>query len=205
MEKLKLTEQQGEQIAALREEGLALRLEVEARRIAWEAAEQREKTVEQAAIMAKVFTYADDYEDENGNRKGERITDPADAWSMGKEVFMREYLPIVQNKWRELYGLEYPLNYSPTVTEYRRPYLDAQKVYRKIAVRFLRIVGHDKEADEMEKALNGYMRESLAQRLDEVNDRFIIGYAEAIEKARAAEQPNGGTLRGQTDGKGDLL
>lgn len=205
MEKLNLTEQQGEQIAALRDEGLALRLEVEARRIAWEAAEQREKAVEQAAIMEKVFTYADDYEDENGNRKGERITDPADAWNMGEEVFMREYLPIVQSKWRELYGLEYPLNYSPTFTEYRRPYLDAKKVYRKIAVRFLRIVGHDKEADEMEKALNGYMRESLAQRLDEVNDRFIIGYAEAIEKARAAEQPNGGTLRGQTDGKGDLL
>ena len=42
MEKLNLTEQQGEQIAALREEGLALRLEVEARRIAWEAAEQIE-------------------------------------------------------------------------------------------------------------------------------------------------------------------
>lgn len=185
----KLTKKHREQIEALRGEGLALLREAEARRIAWEAAEQREKAVEQAAIMAKVFTYADDYEDENGNRKGERITDPADAWSMGEEVFMREYLPIVQNKWRELYGLEYPLNYSPTFTEYRRPYLDAQKEYRKIAVRFLRIVGRDKEADEMEKALNGYMRESLAQRLDEVNDRFIIGYAEAVEKARA-EQKN---------------
>ena len=112
MKKLNLTEQQGEQIAALREEGLALRLEVEALRIAWEEAEQREKAVEQAAIMEKIFTYADDYEDENGNRKGERITDPADAWSMGEEVFMREYLPIVQSKWRELYGLEYPLNHS---------------------------------------------------------------------------------------------
>lgn len=205
MGKLTLTAEQGEQIAKLREEGLQLWADMIARREALEAAEQREKAVEQAAIMEKVFTYADDYEDENGNRKGERITDPADAWSMGKEVFMREYLPIVQSKWRELYGLEYPLNYSPTFTEYRRPYLDAQKEYRKIAVRFLRIVGYDKEADEMEKALNGYMRESLAQRLDEVNDRFIIGYAEAVEKARAAEQPNGGTLRGQTDGKGDLL
>lgn len=205
MEKLTLTAEQGEQLAKLREEGLQLWADMIARREAVEAAEQREKAVEQAAIMEKVFTYADDYEDENGNRKGERITDPADAWSMGEEVFMREYIPIVQGKWRELYGLEYPLNYSPTFTEYRRPYLDAQKEYRKIAVRFLRIVGHDKEADEMEKALNGYMRESLAQRLDEVNDRFIIGYAEAVEKARAAEQPNGGTLRGQTDGKGDLL
>lgn len=185
MKKFTLTAEQGEQLAKLREEGLQLWADMIARREAWEAAEQREKAVEQAAIMEKVFTYADDYEDENGNRKGERITDPADAWSMGEEVFMREYLPIVQNKWRELYRLEYPLNYSPTFTEYRRPYLDAQKEYRKIAVRFLRIVGHDKEADEMEKALNGYMRESLAQRLDEVNDRFIIGYAEAVEKERA--------------------
>lgn len=188
MEKLNLTEQQGEQIAALRDEGLALRLEVEARRIAWEAAEQREKAVEQAAIMEKVFTYADDYEDENGNRKGERITDPADAWSMGEEVFMREYLPIVQNKWRELYGLEYPLNYSPTFTEYRRPYLDAQKEYRKIAVRFLRIVGKTDEADEMEKALNGYMRESLAERLDKINEQFIFGLPGAMETAQAEKQ-----------------
>lgn len=188
MEKLNLTEQQGEQIAALREEGLALRLEVEARRIAWEAAEQREKAVEQAAIMEKVFTYADDYEDENGNRKGERITDPADAWSMGEEVFMREYLPIVQRKWRELYGLEYSLNYSPTFTEYRRPYLNARTEYRKIAVRFLRIVGKTDEADEMEKALNGYMRESLAERLDKINEQFIFGLPGAMETAQAEKQ-----------------
>ena len=205
MEKLNLTEQQGEQIAALREEGLALRLKVEARRIAWEAAEQREKAVKQAAIMEKVFTYADDYEDEGGNRKGRRIVDASDAWDMGEDIFMREYLPIVQRKWRELYGLEYPLNYSPTFTEYRRPYLNARTEYRKIAVRFLRIVGKTDEADEMERALNGYMRESLAQRLDELNDRFIIGYAEAVEKARAAEQPNVGMVRGQPDEKSDLL
>lgn len=190
MGKLTLTAEQSEQIAKLREEGLQLWVEMDTCREAWEAAEQREKAVEQAAIMAKVFTYADDYEDENGNRKGERITDPSDAWDMGEEIFMNEYLPIVQRKWRELYGLEYPLNYSPTFTEYRRPYLNARTEYRKIAVRFLRILGRNKEADEMEKALNGYIRESLAQRLDEVNDRFIIGYAEAVEKARVAEQPN---------------
>ena len=102
---------------------------------------------------------------------------------------MREYLPIVKAKWRELYGLEYPLDYSPTFTEYRRPYLDTQKEYRKIAVRFLRILGRGKEADEMEKALNGYMRESLAQQLDELNKRLIIGYDKLVEKA-LAEQKN---------------
>lgn len=188
MEKLNLTEQQGGDLLALREEGIALRLEVEARRIAWEAAEQREKAVEQAAIMEKVFTYAGDFEDENGNRNGERITDPADAWNMGENVFMREYLPIVQSKWRELYGLEYPLNYSPTFTEYRRPYLDAQKEYRKIAVRFLRILGRNKEADEMEKALNGYMRKSLSERLDKITEQFIFGLPDDIKKAQAEEQ-----------------
>lgn len=190
MEKLNLTKQQGEQIADLRDEGLALRLEVEARRIAWEAAEQREKAVEQAAIMEKVFTYADDYEDENGNRKGRRIVDASDAWDMGEDIFMREYLPIVQSKWRELYGLEYPLNYSPTFTEYCRPYLNARTEYRKIAVRFLRIVGKTDEADEMEKALNGYMRESLAERLDKINEQFIFGLPGAMEKAAAILEQN---------------
>lgn len=192
MEKLTLTAEQGEQIAKLREEGVRLWVEMDTCREAWEAAEQREKAVKQAAIMAKAFTYADDYEDENGNRKGERITDPADAWSMGEDVFMREYLPIVQSKWRELYGLEYPLNYSPTFTEYRRPYLNARTEYRKIAVRFLRIVGKTDEADEMEKALNGYMRESLAERLDKINEQFIFGLPGAIEKAKELMNRTGG-------------
>lgn len=190
MEKLTLTAEQGEQIAKLREEGVRLWVEMDTCREAWEAAEQREKTVEQAAIMDKVFTYADNSEDENGNRKGERITDPADAWSMGEDVFMREYLPIVQSKWRELYGLEYPLNYSPTPTEYRRPYLNARTEYRKIAVRFLRIIGKTDEADEIEHALNGYMRESLAERLDKINEQFIFGLPGAMEKAAAILEQN---------------
>lgn len=175
MEKLTLTAEQGEQIVKLREEGLRLWADMNTRREAWETAEQREKTVEQAAIMEKVFTYADEFEDECGNRKGRRIVDASNAWEMGEDIFMREYLPIVRNKWRELYGLEYPLNYSPTVTEYRRPYLNARTEYRKIAVRFLRIVGKTDEADEMERALNGYMRESLAERLDKINEQFIFG------------------------------
>lgn len=184
MEKLTLTAEQGEQLAKLREEGLQLWADMIARREALEAAEQREKAVEQAAIMEKVFTYADDFEDEGGNRKGRRIVDASDAWDMGEDIFMREYLPIVQRKWRELYGLEYPLNYSPTFTEYRRPYLDARTEYRKIAVRFLRIIGKTDEADEIEHALNGYMRESLAERLDKINEQFIFGLPGTIEKAK---------------------
>lgn len=188
MGKLTLTAEQGERIAKLREEGVRLWVEMDTCREAWEAAEQREKAVKQAAIMEKVFTYADDFEDDGGNRKGRRIVDASDAWDMGEDIFMREYLPIVQRKWRELYGLEYPLNYSPTFTEYRRPYLNARTEYRKIAVRFLRIVGKTDEADEMEKALNGYMRESLAERLDKINEQFIFGLPDAIEKAQAEKQ-----------------
>lgn len=188
MEKMTLTAEQGERIAKLREEGVRLWVEMDTCREAWEAAEQREKAVEQAAIMEKVFTYANNSEDEDGNRKGRRITDAVNAWEMGEDIFMREYLPIVQSKWRELYGLEYPLNYSPTFTEYRRPYLNARTEYRKIAVRFLRIVGKTDEADEMERALNGYMRESLAERLDKINEQFIFGLPDAIEKAQAEKQ-----------------
>lgn len=193
MGKLTLTAEQGERIAKLREEGLQLWADMNAKREALESAEQREKAVEQAAIMEKVFTYADDFGDEDGNLKGRRITDAVNAWEMGEDIFMREYLPIVQSKWRELYGLEYPLNYSPTFTEYRRPYLNARTEYRKIAVRFLRIVGKTDEADEMERALNGYMRESLAERLDKINEQFIFGFPDAIEKAKE--------LMNRTEGK----
>lgn len=188
MEKLKLTEQQGEEIAAMRENAFILYEEMMKRKFAYEAAEQRDKAVHQAAIMEKVFTYAEDFEGENGNRKGKRITDPADALDMGENVFMREYLPIVRDKWLELYGLEYPLNYTPTYSEYCLPYLKAQKEYRKIAVRFLHIIGHDKEAEELEKALNGYMRKSLSERLDKITEQFIFGLPDDIKKAQAEEQ-----------------
>lgn len=170
MEKLILSKEQHEQITALKLEGLALKIKAEYLFDEWKKAEEREKNVEKSAIMEKVFVYEEDFCDK---KKGERITRAFDSYCMGEDIFKKEYLPIMQKKWQELYGLEYPLNYTPTFSEYHRPYLQAQKEYRKIAVRFLEICGRTDEAKKFDEMLNGYLPEKYADRLDKLNDQFL--------------------------------
>ena len=172
MARLNLTKEQQDKIHALRLEGLALKIKAEQLKDEWEKAKEREKTVNQAALMEKVFVYADDFCD---SKKGERITDDFDSYCMGEQLFMDEYLPIVKQKWLDLYGLDYPLNYTPTYEQYHLPYLQALKAYRKIAVRFLQIVGSTEAAKQFAKMLNEYLPEKYAKRLDEINEQFIAG------------------------------
>lgn len=172
MAKLNLTAEQETQIHALRLEGLALKLKAEQLREEWEQAKEREKNVNAKSLEEKVFTYEKDF---CGIKAGERITDEFDAYCMGEEIYIKEYLPIVQRKWKELYGLEYPLNYTPTYEQYHFPYLQALKAYRKIAVRFLQIVGKTGTAKQFAEMLNGYLPEKYAKRLDEINEKFVLG------------------------------
>lgn len=172
MEKLNLTAEQETRIHELRLEGLALKIKVEHLREEWEQAKEREKNVNTKALEEKAFFYERDF---CGMKAGERITDEFDAYCMGEEIFMNEYLPIVQRKWKELYGLEYPLNYTPTYEQYHFPYLQALKAYRKIAVRFLQIVGKNGIAKQFTEMLNSYLPDKYAKRLDEINEKFVLG------------------------------
>lgn len=172
MARLNLTKEQQDKIHALRLEGLALKIKTEQLKEEWEKAKEREKDVNTQALMEKVFVYENDFCD---SKKGERITDEFDAYCMGEKLFMDEYLPIVKQKWLDLYGLDYPLNYTPTYEQYHLPYLRALKEYRKIAVRFLRIVGKTEAAKLFAEMLNGYLPDKYAKRLDEINDAFIAG------------------------------
>lgn len=177
MAKLNFTIEQQDKIQALRLEGLALKIKAEHLKEEWEKAKAREKDVNTKALMEKVFVYADDF---CGIKKGERITDEFDAYCMGEDIFINEYLPIVKQKWLEIYGLDYPLNYTPTYEQYHMPYLQALREYRKIAVRFLKIVGKTEAAKQFAEMLNGYLPEKYAKRLDEINEKFVRGVDNAI-------------------------
>lgn len=172
MKRLKLTAEQEAKIDALKFWGISRKLKMEKTREEYEKAVEREKAVNQAAIMERVFVYDTDFPD-GGIRKGSRIVDGEDAWGMGDQTFREEYLPIVKRKWMELFGLDYPLNYTPTFEQYTKPYLEAQREYRKIAVEFLRICGKEAEADEMEQRIKTYLPQKYAERLDKLNDSFI--------------------------------
>lgn len=170
MARLNLTAEQETQIHALRLEGLALKMKAEQLREEWEKAKAREKDVYTKALEEKAFFYERDF---CGMKAGERITNEFDAYCMGEEIYIKEYLPIVQRKWREVYGFEYPLNYTPIYEQYHFPYLQALKAYRKIAVRFLQIVGKGGIAKQFAEMLNGYLPDKYAKRLDEINEKFL--------------------------------
>ncbi len=176
---LNLTNEQTEKIHALRLEGLALKIKVEYLKDECEKAVAREKDVHEKALAEKVFTYESEF---CGKLAGERITNEFDAYCMGEEIYLNEFLPIVKQKWMELYGLDYPLNYTPTYSEYKKPYFDALREYRKIAVKFLKICGKVEVAKQFAEMLNGYLPDKYAKRLDELNDQFISGAVKAEQE-----------------------
>lgn len=172
---MKITNEQREKLYELRLVAISRKLEAERLHAEYLAAQKREKTVHQAAIDAGQFTYDLEPRGLSEWNKGQRITDGSDAYLMNESVFANEFLPLVQLKWKELYSLEYPVNYTPTYSEYAKPYHKALKRYREVAVDFLRICGETEAAEDFEKALNSYLPEKYAKRIDELNEMFIAG------------------------------
>ncbi len=151
-------------LAELKIKGLALKLKLEIAKKEYEQAKKREENIHQFAIVAKDF-FTDD---------GKLINNGKLSYMICKEQ-EQDFYKVVKDKWLSIYGLDYPINYSPTFTEYGKPYYTALKEYRALAVDLLKITGHEKEAQEMQKALNTYISPTLAERLDKLTDTWIIG------------------------------
>ena len=152
------------ELAELKIKGLALKLKLEIAKEEYEQAKKREENIHQAAIVAKDFFTED----------GKLINNGKLSYMICKEQ-EQDFYKVVKDKWLSIYGLDYPINYTPTFTEYGKPYYTALKEYRAIAVEFLKITGHEKEAQGIQEALNTYIRPALAERLDQLTDRWIIG------------------------------
>lgn len=180
--KQKSSDLQIEQLRALRTKGRSLRAAVATKGLALDAARERERNVKQAAIMADVFRYAPlDVGDEH--KTGDRITDARFDFLMSDEDFEQRYLPLVRAKYRELYGLDYPVNYTPMYAEFERPYWNALKEYRMIAVEFLKIAGKTDEAEDLRKAINGILSPKIAEQLDKATEDFVtreVKYGEFV-------------------------
>lgn len=162
---LKITKQQTEQLDQLRLEAMLKKLALEQALEAYEQAEAREKAVE-AWALERCSVKIDE--------EGEPITK---LYMLPEAVYMAEALPLTRAGYKELYGLDYPLNYTPVFSEYRRPFLEAQKAYRLTGVEFLRICGQNEVADRLEQAIKSYLSPKIAEQLDKITDDFIGGAA----------------------------
>lgn len=162
---LKVTKQQADQLDLLRLEAMLKKIELEQAREAYEQAEAREQAVE-AWALEQCSVKVDE--------EGEPITE---AYQLPEEVYMSEYLTLLQRGYKELYGLEYAWNYTPVYSEYHRPFLQAQKAYRLTGVEFLRICGQSEVADDLEAAIKTYLPPRIAEQLDKITDDFIGGKA----------------------------
>lgn len=93
---------------------------------------------------------------------------------MSEEVFVKDYLPKVKAAYMELYGIDNPLNfvYSSPMLERK---LKAERAYRMIAVDFLKILGRQEEAAQLEKAINGYLDPKFEAKLMSIIRNFING------------------------------
>ena len=159
-----LTKKQEELLYLLRLEGLRREIELHEAIEAYEKALEIEKAVRQYVIDNNEY-YSED---------GERITNWDCDYLMSEEVFVNDYLPKVKTAYMELYGIDNTLNfvYSSPMLERK---LKAEKAYRMIAVDFLKILGRQEEAAQLEKAIKGYLNPKLEAKLMSITRSFIEG------------------------------
>ena len=164
MAKLTLSKKQEELLYLLRLEGLRREIELHEATEAYNKAVEIEKAVQQHVIDNNEY-YSED---------GERITNGDCDYLMSEEVFVNDYLPKVKTAYMDLYGIDNPLNfvYSSPMLERK---LKAERAYLMIAVDFLKILGRQEEAAQVEKAVNGYLNPKLEAQLLSIIRNFING------------------------------
>ena len=161
---LTLTKKQEEMLYLLRLDGLKREIELHEATEAYNKAVEIEKAVQQHVIDNNEY-YSED---------GERITNGDCDYLMSEEVFVNDYLPKVKTAYMDLYGIDNPLNfvYSSPMLERK---LKAERAYLMIAVDFLKILGRQEEAAQVEKAVNGYLNPKLEAQLLSIIRNFING------------------------------
>jgi len=164
---LTLTKKQEELLYLLRLDGLRREIELHEATEAYEKAREIEKAVHQYVVDNN--EYYSDYSDE-----GERITNGNCDYLMSGKVFVNDYLPKVKAAYMDLYGIDNPLNFVYSSPMLQRK-LKAERAYRMIAVDFLRISGRTAEAEQLEKAIKGYLSPKLESQLMAIIKSFIDG------------------------------
>lgn len=161
--KMIITPDTQKQLDELRATGLNLYAAMKDAEQAYADAVTREKAAyEYAANHGEFFT-----------EDGERVTTEEDTILMDSKIFADEFVPLITQGYNELFGLSYPVGYTPLFEQFLTPLNDLQKSYRHIAVDYLRICGMQREADAIENALNTYADSEFLAKIDKINRQFL--------------------------------
>lgn len=153
-----ITANQKVALAMLKKEAREKRAAYYTAKAAYDTAKQIEREAEAEALRI-------------GDFRDKRTGQPATAsFRLSDEDFSRyleTYRDVLLSK-----GIDNPINnvYS---CKFVAAYMEARSQYREIGVKFLRAMGRTDEAETLEKAAKGYMREDLEKRLFDLNDQFI--------------------------------
>lgn len=151
------------QLDELRVVGLARYAVLKSAEQAYKDALEREKAAyEYAANHGEFFT-----------EDGERVTGEDDSFLMSQEAFANEFSPLITAGYKELFGLDYPVGYTPIFEQFLTPLNNARKAYRQIAADYLRICGQESEAQNIERVLDGYVPSAFMEKLDKINQQFL--------------------------------
>ena len=174
MAKLTLSKKQEELLYLLRLEGLRREIELHEATEAYEKALEIEKAVSQYVVDNNEYYISQLEHDMPEMKNGDRVTDEFDMCLVDEEIFKNDFLPKVKAAYMELYGIDNPLNFVYSYPMFERK-MKAQKAYRMIAVDFLRISGRTAEAEQLEKAIKGYLSPKLESQLMAIIKSFIDG------------------------------
>lgn len=160
---MEITKDIRKQLDELRVTGLARYAAMKEAKQAYEDAKARERAAyEYAANHGEFYTEA-----------GECVTGEKDAFLMDEAKFIDEFVPLISQGYKELFGLDYPVGYTPVFEQYQDPYICARREYWKIATDFLRISGKEDYAKKVESALENYLYPTYVEQLEKINQKFL--------------------------------
>lgn len=158
-----ITQSQTQAINELRTVGLACYAAMKSAEKAYADAQERERLAYQyAAEHGEFFT-----------EDGKRVTGEYDSFLMDEQKFATEFVPLITEGYKVLFGLDYPVGYTRVFEQYLDPLNKVRRSYRQIAADYLRILGREQEAQKIERALNTYVHPKYMEELDRINRQFL--------------------------------
>ncbi len=170
--KLKLTAKQEKQIDVLKQEGIQIKNKYLKAKIDLETAINQEQQAKQCVLDNNIFVCAEYIEGTRGHNKGDRITNPKLDFLIDEEIFENEFMPKLQQAYKVLFNIENPLEFD-YVYPFKQNFWELEKQFLKIATRFLSLAGQEQTAEQLNKKIDGYLKDSFKEQLLKINNDFL--------------------------------
>lgn len=166
-----LTMKQIKKIEELKKEGKKIKLEYLQAKKDSELAKEQERQATKHVLDNNIFVCADEW-GIDGQHKGNRITDPQLDYLIDEKICLNDFLPKLQKAYKDLFNIDNPINCSYPYS-FEEKYWKLEKEYFKIATKFLTILGHEREAEQLNSAIDGYIKKEFVKQLTSINDSFL--------------------------------